>query len=136
MSALPAFPHAAAPAPYKDLCHMVLMGTLCPLRRTVAPQRCEFVVGVVLGATHMGAEVIFLDLQMIPVPLSCCHYGLLPSFPPSGITDDSGTQKRLISGIFISFLQYLFFSHCSPTDLLYPSFLSMTNGSPRTHPLI
>lgn len=55
----------------------------------------------------MGAEVIFLDLQMIPVPLSCCHYGRVPPIP-SGITDDSVTQKRLISGIFISFLQYLF----------------------------
>lgn len=86
---------------------MVLMGTLPPLRQVVVPQPlgCEFDVGVLSGATRV--KVVFLDLQMIPVALSRCHYGPFPRIS-SGVVDDSATQNGVISGIFISFLQYLF----------------------------
>lgn len=107
MSVLPTSPRAAPAAPYKDLCHMVPMGTLPPLRQVVVPQPlgCEFDVGVISGATRV--KVVVPDLRMIPVALSSCHYGPFPRIS-SGVADDSATQSGVISGIFISFLQYLF----------------------------
>lgn len=107
MSVLPTFPHAAPAAPYKDLCHMVPTGALPPLRQVAGPRPlgCEFDVGIISGARRV--EVVFLDLQMIPVALSTCRYGPCPRIS-SGVADDSATQNGLISGFFISFLQYLF----------------------------
>lgn len=86
---------------------MVLMGRRPPLRQIVVPQPLgwEFDVGVVSGATPV--KVVFLDLQMTPAALSSCHYGAFPCIS-SGVADDCARQDGIISGIFISFLQYLF----------------------------